>query len=76
MCLAVPGRIVSIDGKNAQVDFGGVVRETNISMVDVGVGSYVIIHAGFAIQVVDEEEAKETIKLWQEMLDQTSQEPA
>jgi len=76
MCLAVPGRIVSIDGKNAQVDFGGVVRETNISMVDVGVGSYVIIHAGFAIQVVDEEEAKETIKLWQEMLEQTSQEPA
>ncbi|MFA5311870.1 MAG: HypC/HybG/HupF family hydrogenase formation chaperone [Methanomassiliicoccales archaeon] len=76
MCLAVPGRIVSIDGKNAQVDFGGVVRETNVSMVDVGVGSYVIIHAGFAIQVVDEEEAKETIKLWQEMLEQTSQEPA
>jgi hydrogenase expression/formation protein HypC len=76
MCLAVPGRIISIDGKNAQVDFGGVVRETNISMVEVKVGSYVIIHAGFAIQVVDEEEAKETIKLWEEMLEQTSQEPA
>ncbi|MCE5296752.1 MAG: HypC/HybG/HupF family hydrogenase formation chaperone [Euryarchaeota archaeon] len=75
MCLAVPGKILSIDGKNAQVDFGGVVRETNVSMVDVGVGSYVIIHAGFAIQVVDEEEAKETIQLWQEMLEQTSQEP-
>jgi hydrogenase expression/formation protein HypC len=76
MCLAVPGRIVSIDGKNAQVDYGGVTRETNISMVEVNVGSYVIIHAGFAIQVVDEEEAKETIKLWQEMLEQSSQEPA
>ncbi|QLH75300.1 MAG: HypC/HybG/HupF family hydrogenase formation chaperone [Methanomassiliicoccales archaeon] len=76
MCLAVPGKIVSIEGKNAQVDFGGVIRETNISMVDAKVGSYVIIHAGFAIQVVDEEEAKETIKLWEEMLGQSSQEPA
>jgi hydrogenase expression/formation protein HypC len=75
MCLAVPGRIVSIEGKDAQVDFGGVMRVTNISMVEASVGDYVIIHAGFAIQMVDEEEAKETIKLWEELI-QSSQEPA
>lgn len=73
MCLAVPGRIVAIDGKNADVDFGGVTRETNISMVNVKVGDYVIIHAGFAIQTVDEVEARETIRLWEELLEQSSQ---
>jgi hydrogenase expression/formation protein HypC len=72
MCLAVPGKIVSIDGKQAQIDFGGITREANVSMVEVGVGDYVIIHAGFAIQVVDAEEAEETIKLWEELLQQSS----
>lgn len=74
MCLAVPGQIVALEGKVAQIDFGGVLREADISMVEVGVGDYVIVHAGFAIQVVDAEEAKETIKLWEEMLEQTSTE--
>ena len=73
MCLAVPGKIMSIEGKDAQIDFGGVMREANISMVQVGVGDYVIVHAGFAIQVIDEDEAKETIQLWEEMLAHTSQ---
>jgi hydrogenase expression/formation protein HypC len=74
MCLAVPGKIISIDGKMAEVDYGGITRETNVSMVDVKVGDYVIIHAGFAIQTIDEDEAKETIKLWQELLAQSEQE--
>jgi hydrogenase expression/formation protein HypC len=68
MCLAVPGKILSVDGKDADVDFGGVTRKVNISLVKAGVGEYVIIHAGFAIQVVDQEEAEETIKIWEEML--------
>ncbi len=68
MCLAVPGKIVSVQGSIAVVDFGGVQRETNISLVEVKVGDYVIVHAGFAIQTVDEEDAKETIKLWEELL--------
>jgi len=50
------------------VDFGGVQRETNISLVQVRPGDYVVVHAGFAIQTVDEEEAKETIKLWDELM--------
>ncbi len=69
MCLAIPGRITSIDGSMAYVDFGeGTKREVNISLVDVKVGQYVIVHAGFAIEILDEEAAKETLKLWEEIL--------
>jgi hydrogenase expression/formation protein HypC len=74
MCLAVPGRIVSINGQNAIIDFGGVQREANVSLIEPNVGDYVIVHAGFAIQVVDEEEARETIKLWEELMASQQQE--
>lgn len=69
MCLAMPAKVLSIVGDEAEVDFGGVIRKTNVSMVDAKVGEYVIIHAGFAIQKVDEDEARETLKLWNEFLD-------
>jgi hydrogenase expression/formation protein HypC len=65
----MPAKILSIDGDEAEVDFGGAIRKTNVSMVDAKVGEYVIIHAGFAIQKVDEEEARETLQLWNEFLD-------
>jgi hydrogenase expression/formation protein HypC len=68
MCLAFPGKVVSIEGTIAIIDFGGVQRETNISLVEVKPGDYVIVHAGFAIQAVDELDALETIKLWEELL--------
>ena len=74
MCLAVPGRVVSIMGQNALIDFGGVQREANISLVEPKVGDYVVVHAGFAIQVVDEEDARETLKLWEELV-ASQQEP-
>ncbi len=74
MCLAVPGRIVSINGQNAMIDFGGVQREANVSLIEPKVGDYVVVHAGFAIQVVDEEEARETIKLWEELMASQEQE--
>jgi hydrogenase expression/formation protein HypC len=69
MCLAVPGQVVSVDGHQADVDFGGVVRKVNVSLVDAMVGEWVVVHAGFAIEKMDEEEARETLKLWSEMLD-------
>ena len=50
MCLAMPAKVLSIVGDEAEVDFGGAIRKTNVSMVDAKVGEYVIIHAGFAIQ--------------------------
>jgi hydrogenase expression/formation protein HypC len=64
-----------MSGEHAQVDFGGVSKEANVSLVEAKVGDYVIVHAGFAIQIVDEEEAKETIQLWEDMLAQ-SQRPS
>ena len=69
MCLAIPGKITSIDGETADVDFGGVIKQTNVSMVDANIGDWVVIHAGFAIEVMDEEDAQETIRLWNEVLD-------
>ncbi|NLT37461.1 MAG: HypC/HybG/HupF family hydrogenase formation chaperone [Methanomassiliicoccus sp.] len=70
MCLAVPGKVTSIDGNQADVDFGGVVRKVNVSLVEALVGEWVVVHAGFAIEKMDEEEAKETLELWNELLDQ------
>jgi len=71
MCLAVPGKVVSKGGSLAEVDFGGVVREVDLSLVDADVGDYVIVHAGFAIQVLDEKEALETIELFNELLEES-----
>jgi len=69
MCLAIPARVVSIDGSTAKVDFGGgVTREVNIMLVDVKVGEYVLVHAGYAIQVIDKKAAEETIELWNQIL--------
>ena len=65
MCLAIPGKIVKIENDMADVDFGGVTRKANVSMV----GDWAVVHAGFAIQIMDEEDAQETIRLWNEVLD-------
>jgi len=73
MCLAVPGQVVAVEGSQANVDFGGVLRKVNVSLVDAQVGEWVVVHAGFAIEKMDEEEARETLKIWGEMLDQEEQ---
>jgi hydrogenase expression/formation protein HypC len=63
MCLAVPGRIVSISGddiwtRTAKVSFGGVIKEVNLAYLpDVEVDDYVIVHAGFALSQIDESQA-------------------
>lgn len=71
MCLAIPGKIVEINKKDqsATVDYGsGTKRKANVSLVEVKIGDYVLVHAGFAIQVLDEKEAQETLALFREML--------
>ena len=76
MCLAVPGKVLEIDGTIARVDFGhGAVREVDVSLVDVTVGKYVLVHTGYAIQVMEEEDARETLDLWREILDAFDQGP-
>jgi hydrogenase expression/formation protein HypC len=71
VCLAIPGKIVEINKKDqsATVDYGsGTKRKANVSLVEVKIGDYVLVHAGFAIQVLDEKEAQETLALFREML--------
>jgi len=64
---------MSVEGTKANVDFGqGVVRDVNITLVEAKVGDYVLVHAGYAIQVIEKKEALETISLWNEILE-TSQ---
>jgi hydrogenase expression/formation protein HypC len=69
MCVAFPGKIIEIDGDFGKVDFGnGTIRDNILlSLVNAKVGDYVLVHAGYAIQVVDEEEARKSIELWKEM---------
>jgi hydrogenase expression/formation protein HypC len=70
MCLAIPAKIVTVEKDKGRVDFGGgVVREINVALVNVEVGDYVLVHAGYAIQVLDKEEALETLRLWNEILE-------
>ena len=71
MCLAIPGKIIEIDTKNehATIEYGeGTARKANVTLVNAKIGDYVLVHAGFAIEVLDKKEAKETLKLFREML--------
>lgn len=70
MCLAVPMQIVSIEGDNMVAEIDGVRREASLMMLNenVAVGDFVLIHAGFAISRLDEEEALETLDLMRECL--------
>lgn len=71
MCLAIPGKIIELDKKkqNATVDYGsGTKRKANVTLVQVKIGDYVLVHAGFAIQVLDKKDAQETLALFKEML--------
>ncbi len=71
MCLAIPAKVLEVQGEIAKVDFGqGVAREVNIMLVDARVGEYVLVHAGYAIQVVDQEAAEESLRLWRELMAQ------
>jgi len=68
MCLAIPGKVVSIEGKAATVDFGGTRREVRLDLLSKAKrGDYVIVHAGYAIQTLDEKEAKKILKSWKEV---------
>ena len=71
MCLAIPGKIIELENnkEHAIVDYGdGTKRKVNVTLVDVKVGDYVLVHAGFAIEVINEKEAEETLDLFREML--------
>jgi hydrogenase expression/formation protein HypC len=69
MCLAIPGKIVTLQAAgNAIVDIGGVQKQVNVSLLpDVALGDYVIVHVGYALSRVDEQEAQRTLDLFAEL---------
>ena len=73
MCVAYPGKVLSIENCHARVDFTGSVAPVNISMVSVQPGDYVLVHAGMAIQKVETEEAKEWIALFLDLEEATKE---
>ena len=69
MCLGVPAKILEINGDVAKVDFGdGTIKEVNIALVHTNPGMYVLVHAGFAIETMEPEDAQETLKLLEQMV--------
>ena len=68
MCLAVPVLIKSIDGREAEAEIGGISRRVSLWLTpEAKVGDYVLVHTGYAINVLDQEEAEETLKLLEEI---------
>lgn len=69
MCVGVPMRVVSIDGGNAVAEIDGVKREASLMLLadEVHVGDFVIVHAGFAISRLDEEDARQTLSMMREV---------
>jgi len=68
MCLSIPAKVKSIDGEMAIVSMGGAEYNASLQMVeDIKVGDYILLHTGFAIQKIDEDEAKEIFKLFGEL---------
>jgi hydrogenase expression/formation protein HypC len=70
MCLSIPAKIESIDGDMAQVSVGGVTYKASLQLLDdVKTGDYILLHTGFAIQKISEEEAAETLRIFKEFED-------
>jgi hydrogenase expression/formation protein HypC len=70
MCLAVPMRVISIDGNDIVAEIDGVRREASLMIIDdeIRLGDFVVVHAGFVISKLDEDEAQITLQLMREML--------
>ena len=68
MCLAIPALIKSIDNEEADVDMGGITRRISLRLTpQARVGDYVILHTGYAINILDQHEARETLKLFDQL---------
>jgi hydrogenase expression/formation protein HypC len=73
MCLAIPLEVIEINDNIAKVSIGNTTREAYLDLMDkVGVGDFVLVHAGFAIEKLDKEEAEKTLALFKEIIDEVS----
>jgi hydrogenase expression/formation protein HypC len=76
MCLAVPMKILAVDGETARVSLSGLTQEIDVRFLeDPRPGDYVIVHAGFAIEKLDAEEARKTLELFRKLEVETAAEP-
>ena len=77
MCLAFPAKIIELNGPNAVVEFHNVKRDVRVDLLgDCQIGDHVLVHAGFAINKLDEQGAKETMETWTELIDVMEKENA
>lgn len=67
MCIAIPGKVIATDGTTAQVDFKGNMVDVNVGLVEPKVGQYVLVHAGCAIEVMEQDKAEELIDLFADL---------
>ena len=71
MCLAIPGKILEIDGNSALIDFDGIKQKVIIALIqNPEIGKYVIVHAGYAIEMINEKDALEAIEQWNELAEE------
>ena len=79
MCLALPGKVIEVIDENGltmgRIDYSGTFQKACLEYVpEVQPGQYVLVHAGFAIQIVDEAEAKKTLELWDQIVEESARE--
>ena len=75
MCLAIPALIKSIEDREAEVEIGGITRRISLWLTpEAKVGDYALVHTGYAINILDQEEAEETLKLLREIAEVTEEE--
>jgi len=68
VCLAIPAKVISIQGQEAEAEIGGISRKISLALTpEARVGDYVLLHTGYAISIVDQEEAQETLKMLEEI---------
>ncbi len=67
MCVALPGKVIDIEGTTASVEFDGNVVRANIGLVNVNIGDYVLVHAGMVIQTMKSDEALDMIQLFKDL---------
>lgn len=67
MCIAMPGKIISLEGDTARADFGGNTVDVNVGLIDAQIGQYVLVHAGCAIEVMEKDKAEELIEIFADL---------
>ena len=75
MCVAVPGKIIEINGDTAKVDIMNNICEANVKLVDAKIGDYILIHAGFALEVMKKDMAEELLGIFEELEEDGNEDP-